>query len=298
MKPSLFIRAFFALLFLASPLFASAGVSDDMSGYAWSSNIGWISFNCTDTNTCGIVDYGVDIASDGTLTGYAWSSNIGWIKFGGLSGFPTGQGTQAINAKINGSNLQGWARAIAQDGNGWDGWIALSGAGPSYGVNLSGTNFTGYAWGSSVVGWISFDIAGANGVKRTADPATFSLGGTEAARIQFLGPGSADSEEKAIFVSTAGGFSAPVSISITGFPTPPASTTFTYSLGGSAFSSNPAPVVISSPYASGTTIKVRVSKAISTSYTLTLTGSSSGYPSATKDIVITPTTFDPVFIEF
>ncbi|MBX4209423.1 hypothetical protein KW799_01895, partial [Candidatus Parcubacteria bacterium] len=154
-----------------SPLFshvAHAGTSDNVSGWAWSSNIGWISFNCTNDNSCGTANYGVNKNADDTLTGYAWSSNIGWIQFGGLAGFPTGSGTQGVNAQINGNNLKGWARALSY-GSGWDGWISLSGAGPSYGISLSGTSFIGYAWGSDVVGWVSFDIAGALGVNIATD---------------------------------------------------------------------------------------------------------------------------------
>jgi len=151
-------------LFLVSLLFvlphsAFAGAENNMAGWAWSDNIGWISFNCTNDNSCATVDYGVNENVDGTLVGYAWSSNIGWIEFGGLSGFPSGSGTSAQNAQVVGGNLVGWVRALSQAGGGWDGWISLSGSSPNYGVALSGANFTGYAWGGSVVGWVSFDAA-------------------------------------------------------------------------------------------------------------------------------------------
>ncbi len=149
-------------LFIIFPFVVFAGTEHNMSGWAWSSNIGWISFNSTDTSST--IDYGVSKNSDGTLVGYAWSSSVGWIKFGGLSGFPSGTGTQAQNANINGTNLKGWARAcsgtINNDCNsasrtdGWDGWISLSGA--TYGINYSGNGFTGLAWGSDVLGWLSF----------------------------------------------------------------------------------------------------------------------------------------------
>ncbi|MEK7607755.1 MAG: hypothetical protein AAB484_02450 [Patescibacteria group bacterium] len=143
---------------------ASPGVSN-MSGWAWSSNIGWISFNCTNTDTCknkGGIDYGVNKNADNTLTGYAWSPNIGWIQFGGFStkDFPTGDGTQGVNVDINGNNPKGWIRAISQNGNGWDGWdgwISLSGA--NYKVRIDdGVHFTGHAWGDSVIGWMLFDV--------------------------------------------------------------------------------------------------------------------------------------------
>lgn len=145
--------AFFVVFVL--PRIAT-GVS--VTGYAWSDNIGWVSLSGS--------GYGLDINSDNTITGYAWGDNIGWVKFGGLSSFPTGSGTQALNAKVSGSSVVGWARACAgtADGtcaamtsrtDGWDGWIALSGTG--FGVSHVPGALGGYAWGSDVVGWLSFN---------------------------------------------------------------------------------------------------------------------------------------------
>lgn len=150
----------------------SAGEGHNMSGYAWSDNIGWISFNCLDEDTCGTVNYGVNIESNNDLSGYAWSDNIGWISFNesDLVSCPKG----ACKAKIlNNITLEGWAKALSANGNGWDGWISLSKQ-PSgtvnYGVNLNGTEFTGYAWGSNVIGWIDFSPTGYPGVLLGAFP--------------------------------------------------------------------------------------------------------------------------------
>ena len=161
---------------------------DKVYGYAWSENIGWISFNnCVDpanSATCNGQSYGVTYNStNGALTGYAWSENIGWIQFGGLSGFPSGSGTTAVNATgtlVAGDiyKLTGWARAISPtytndgscpnsdpDNDGcWDGWISLSGtnsSGTPYSVMFNAnTGFADptnhYAWGSSILGWIDF----------------------------------------------------------------------------------------------------------------------------------------------
>lgn len=159
-----FFKIVFALVFgifsfsllLASPVYA--GTEHNMSGWAWSSNIGWISFNCTNISddVCNSSNYGVNKNDNGTLVGYAWSSNIGWIQFGGLdtNSMPSGSGTKSIDAKVNDGKLEGWAKALSADGNGWDGWISL--AGTNYSVTLSGTDFTSFAWGSDVVGWIDF----------------------------------------------------------------------------------------------------------------------------------------------
>lgn len=122
-----------------------------LSEYAWSENIGWISFKD------GLRP--VTVSIDGSLNGYAWSENIGWIQFGGLSGFPST--TNGSNAKIVGNSLTGWARVVSgftpsgvDNRGGFDGWISLSGS--NYGVTINGNNFGGYAWGSDVVGWVDF----------------------------------------------------------------------------------------------------------------------------------------------
>ena len=169
-----------------------AGASDNVWGWAWSENIGWISFNSTncDSNSNGTTDninysqcpigqtsadYGVNInTTNGLFSGYAWSENIGWISFNSseLTGCPSGTceaRTDFINCPGNLCPVSGWARVLSPIGNsnagGWDGWIKLNGA--NYGVsinkNTSPYEFNGWAWGGddndneAVVGWISFN---------------------------------------------------------------------------------------------------------------------------------------------
>lgn len=395
MKKFLFIGILSLFIFtLAGTESAFAGSQHNMTGYAWSSNIGWVSFNCTNDSSCGTADYGVNKNGDGTLVGYAWSSNIGWIQFGGLSGFPSGSGTTASNATVSGSNLVGWARALSYDGAGWDGWISLTGTVPTYGVSFSGTTFTGYAWGSAVIGWLLFDVqnvypaicvscgvtvsgdasldivsggsivgnyavpyntaptfnwtltnipsascsvskaassTGAtafstiNGITGSgsysgpahttglytynidctnptiskqvgfgvaAQPAGFSLGGTETAQIQFIASTTADSELKTFFVSASGGFVSNVSVDVTG-STCPASTK--YSLGGGTLATNPSPVVVA--YNGGSTFKAQLSQAISSSCSVTLTGTAPGL-SVDKIYIVSPTNVTPIFEEY
>lgn len=154
-----------------------AGAGHNLSGYAWSENIGWISFN--NTTGGGAVNYGVNIDMiTGDLSGYAWSENIGWIMFNPtvpLSFVPN----NSAKLDITTNQITGWARACAGTVNGdcistsrtdgWDGWIKMSGTasnGSSYGVTRSsGANcgLSGYAWGSDVVGWISFKGIAGNG---------------------------------------------------------------------------------------------------------------------------------------
>ncbi|WKZ26617.1 MAG: hypothetical protein QY304_00765 [Candidatus Paceibacterota bacterium] len=187
-----------------------AGATCTLTGFAWSgykdkSGIGWIGFGPQN-------NFRVVVDSDGLLNGHAWIGDntavndngeevgaIGWVKFGGLSGFPNGGGTKAVNATLDweSGKMSGWARACSAAPNpetcsgqgahpnagGWDGWISLSGTtadGDSYDVSWnSGTQqFEGYAWGSKeVAGWISF--AGNNpnyGVTFTTNTCKGSIG--------------------------------------------------------------------------------------------------------------------------
>lgn len=172
---------------------ALAGSSHNLSGFAWSSNIGWISFNCTDRGTCGTSDYGVDV-NGGVMSGHAWSDNIGWIDFNPSGSYP--------EAPMNGGRLDtttgqvtGWAKAAASGGpgsGGWDGWIKLRGVWNNPGTGESGDygvlagpevssncDWGGYAWGGDdsasgdlegdeVIGWVSFK-GPTYGVKGTGD---------------------------------------------------------------------------------------------------------------------------------
>lgn len=136
------------------------GGSDDGAGN--STGIGWVSMNNTNFTPAGAVSYGVNIPStDGPLSGYAWSENIGWVSFnpGDLTGCPAG----TCAAQRIGNNIQGWARIVGikdalATGNsgGWQGWVKLSGT--NYGVSINGTNLQGYAW-SDELGWIDFSKA-------------------------------------------------------------------------------------------------------------------------------------------
>jgi len=150
--------------------FAQAQSSNlgSLSGYAWSDNLGWISFNGS--------TYQVVVQSDGTLAGYAWANpsddadgvcssgnlgtcNIGWISFNAADTASCG-----TVATLSGTTITGWAKVIGADNNGWNGCISLSGSAPAYGVTLNSTGSSqsglldGYAWGDSTVGgWISFN---------------------------------------------------------------------------------------------------------------------------------------------
>ncbi len=184
--------AFFAIVLTSlfyfhffSPTQVEASATDNLSGYAWSENIGWISFNCTDTGTCATSPYGVTVSATGALSGYAWSENIGWVSFNAsdVTSCPSGTCPPTFD-KVTG-NVTGWARAIAPMGanasnaGGWDGFVSLSGS--NYGITVSGCAWGGWAWGSDVVGWISFGGNGGGTVTGTGNackgnPPTLTFG--------------------------------------------------------------------------------------------------------------------------
>lgn len=115
-----------------------------ITGYAWSSNIGWISLGEDGANP------GLSI-TDGKLKGYAWSPNIGYIYFGGgapsigeiedAPSLPKQWATlENVPDKTNVYIVRGWARACSvfqigcsgslrpnTETGGWDGWIKMSG---------------------------------------------------------------------------------------------------------------------------------------------------------------------------
>lgn len=176
LKLSLFILVFG--IFGISKAQATTGA---LYGYAWSDNIGWISFNCKDTDdACSTNDYSVTVDnSTGKLSGYAWSDNIGWIGFNDTSDCPeTGCTTQpkldlprfTTATDEGGGTMKGWGRACSpyKDGcgdtnmvlkdsylnGGWDGWMSFDGVEIADKETGGDYPFSGYAWGSEVAGWI------------------------------------------------------------------------------------------------------------------------------------------------
>jgi hypothetical protein len=146
-----------------------ASTGDNISGWAWSENIGWISFNCyNDYNGDGVLEdhcsssnYGVRVhPQTKVFSGYAWSENVGWITFNEaeLSGCPL----SPCRAWLDSDNkVYGWARALAY-GGGWDGWIRLNGTNYGISFNPSTREFEDFAWSDMVIGWISFNCKNQN----------------------------------------------------------------------------------------------------------------------------------------
>lgn len=136
-----------------------------LTGWAWS-NVGWISLHDTGSAPA----WGVT-ENNGTLAGYAWSDQIGWITFNQseLSGCPSGPCKAEVDSATG--NFSGWARACgvfntntcsgtlhnSEQLGGWDGWISLAGSGYGVSRNTGTGTVTGYAWGGpEFLGWVEF----------------------------------------------------------------------------------------------------------------------------------------------
>ncbi|MFH0854192.1 MAG: hypothetical protein V1891_01740 [bacterium] len=104
-----------------------AGELDTMSGWLWSSTMGWISLNdlnC-DADNCDVygIDYGVNVnQADGKVIGEAWSENFGWICFGATCsdwGTGTAPDGTAPDASFDGVKFLGWANIRSLENDGW-----------------------------------------------------------------------------------------------------------------------------------------------------------------------------------
>ena len=115
-------------------------------------------------------DYAVTVDQNGNLTGYAWSLNLGWIKFAPEL-YPTGvcgATNDCYGAKIvEGGTIdevKGWARvcSVYQSGcsgtlrsdaelGGWDGWIRMHNV-----KRQANGGYFGYAWGDLNLAWLNF----------------------------------------------------------------------------------------------------------------------------------------------
>lgn len=151
-----------------------------LEGWLWSDNIGWISLNCSTDSECDYTDpneqYKVSVDGSGNFSGRAWSSSVGWLSFDrSETGNPPGEPYQTEGAIArydnNDDKIRGWGRFLAGKGEGtggWDGWVKLrchdaecyhgwdDGKTATSGFFLRNDDYLdGWAWGGTVVGWIS-----------------------------------------------------------------------------------------------------------------------------------------------
>ena len=219
-KSILSIVVLFGLVLSAQTTFAaSAPTTIYLQGAAWSEYTGWIFLGPTPgatppiNTTAGWTGVTAD-ANTGLLSGYGWSPNVGWVNFAPTN-IPTNSNTFGVTptqAKFSPApvgttgELIGWARACGpatgstgfcngpstQAVAGWDGWIALKGKVPAYGVTFTSTTntttgvtnytFSGYGWGDDIMGWIDFKGVTATSTKPPTNPV---LGCTDPAATNY-----------------------------------------------------------------------------------------------------------------
>lgn len=158
-----------------------AGASHNVSGWAWSENTAFISFNSSncDEDNNGIwdgvsgcpsaavpfADYGVDInETTGVISGYAWSEHLGWISFESqdVANCPTPDPISGCQATVDmtcaGGKcvVSGWARVVSTCKDDlWD-----------------GTHCTGPGAGNTAGGWSGWIHLKGNTYETYIDPST------------------------------------------------------------------------------------------------------------------------------
>jgi hypothetical protein len=120
------VIVFISFLIPGNNALASSG--DNVSGWAWSPNIGWISLNCTTGGTfsgdiCDQSDYGVSFR-DGIWSGYAWSTTLGWISFNEVDTTACNSLEEAPFARVLSASFDGEINSASYTDS-FDGCISL-----------------------------------------------------------------------------------------------------------------------------------------------------------------------------
>ena len=104
MKRILILLTFILFFSICGGLVVKA--NEDLSGYVYSDGSGWISLNCSNTNSCDSISYKVS-RDNNRLVGYGYSQSSGWVNFN------PNYGGVGINSA---SLLSGW---IFSEKSGW-----------------------------------------------------------------------------------------------------------------------------------------------------------------------------------
>jgi hypothetical protein len=146
-----------------------------LSGWAWSSNIGWLSFNGGDSGAGSTQStYAVTLATTtanptiGTLSGYAWSPNIGWVSFNpAVNNTPPDGSSGTTTVNMTTGAVTGWARALV--GCQSDLWATTTlsptikvctGSGPGKDNGVTASNIVGNPNAGFTVNWDTGPIFG------------------------------------------------------------------------------------------------------------------------------------------
>ncbi|AKM77889.1 MAG: hypothetical protein UY31_C0016G0015 [Candidatus Wolfebacteria bacterium GW2011_GWE1_48_7] len=190
------IRSGSSVVSAAIPALTEPSADPFVRGWAWSSNIGWINFDCRDLGTCATSSYSTRLnLATGRVAGgpnehWAWSSTIGWIDTNPTAGYPEAP-NHGLRVDIPTGVISGWMRACAGAANisdvppsctggsvdGWDGWIKVMDAKVTQRGYIKNNAETdgGWMWGGDVIGWVKTWIAGDDGVYFPAADCAFGI---------------------------------------------------------------------------------------------------------------------------
>ncbi|MEK7164915.1 MAG: hypothetical protein AAB779_03125, partial [Patescibacteria group bacterium] len=171
------ILSLLLLAFLIAPLRVNAACNfHNINGFVWAYTIGWISLSCQNTNPpidYG-ADINFDAGPTALMSGYGWSSNVGWVDFQPSGPYPTAPNHGALFTRTAGpatstvGTITGWAKIDSLGGNGWIKLGPLDISGTDYGAQIgSNRAFSGWSWngGDNIdadaepergAGWISW----------------------------------------------------------------------------------------------------------------------------------------------
>ncbi|MBI2450936.1 MAG: hypothetical protein HYV52_01185 [Parcubacteria group bacterium] len=145
--------------------------------------LGWISFNCSNTGNCGVVNYGVNVdyaaAANNTITGKAWIGDdtlgFAWLDFDSI--LTPGMAADNFPAKYDSAsgNIVGWAPIVADTSV--ISWVHFNSNCANYCVHINSDGTIGaagssnhYAWAGSSsdtdftgLGWIDLNTSTASG---------------------------------------------------------------------------------------------------------------------------------------
>jgi hypothetical protein len=174
--PALFLFLLLGFfIFRGSVNYGLADASDNVRGWAWSSTVGWVSFNCLDSGSCASSDYGVNIDLPSmNFSGYAWSSGVGWISFQS-NGAPDysfnvncpGTCNNSVNctACFNPDDglVWGWAHIVSMGANGWIKLRDSANLWPGTELDLASASSSWRGWGwngnddGTGIGWVNYN---------------------------------------------------------------------------------------------------------------------------------------------
>ncbi len=169
-------------LILMPAVRVAASSADNVRGWVWSAQGGWLSMNSINPEAPSSYSWGVNInPATRAMTGFAWSASHGWMCFGSsCASFCPGlapDGQPAIASSDGSGNLEGWAKFCSL---GSDGWVSLNCSNMAecatsnykVSVNFSTGVFTGWAWhastGNSGWGWMDFSRVTMNAATESA----------------------------------------------------------------------------------------------------------------------------------